>query len=337
MTDPADHRSEVRSPQTPASVQARSVMAQLVRGFAMGTADIVPGISGGTVALVTGIYERLIANIGGGAQLLRALLLGRGRLALAWVTRIEWVWLIALLTGIAAAVLSLSSLITRLLEDHPVRTAAVFFGLVLGAIWITRERIGRWRVTHLLTMLATAVALCVVLGLRTDTDTEKLSAVTQPAWVFMLAGAVAICAMILPGISGSLILVMLGMYAEVLAAVSSRDLVVLAALALGFVVGLGSFSTLLNWMLFHHHDRVIAAMIGLMIGSLRVLWPWPQGTASTTVGAPSGDVVVPVLLIVAGVTAVLAVERVAQRATSAANREMPSSRSASPNAKENRA
>lgn len=337
MTDPADHRSEGRAPQTPAPVQARSVTAQLVRGFAMGTADIVPGISGGTVALVTGIYERLIANIGGGAQLLRALLLGRGRLALAWVTRIEWLWLIALLTGIAAAVLSLSSLITRLLEDHPVRTAAVFLGLVLGAIWITRERIGRWRVTHLLTMLATAVALCVVLGLRTDTESEKLSAVTQPAWVFMLAGAVAICAMILPGISGSLILVMLGMYAEVLAAVTTRNLVVLAALALGFVVGLGSFSTLLNWMLFHHHDRVIAAMIGLMIGSLRVLWPWPQGTASTTVGLPSGDVVVPVLLILAGVVAVLAVERVAQRATSAANREMPSSRSASPNAKENRA
>lgn len=303
----------------------------------MGTADIVPGISGGTVALVTGIYERLIANIGAGAQMLRALLLGRGGLALGWLRKIEWVWLIALLAGIAAAVLSLSSLITRLLDDHPVRTAAVFFGLVMGAIWITRGRVARWNATHLLTMLATAVALFVVLGLRADTEAEKISAVTQPAWVFVLAGAVAICAMILPGISGSLILVMLGMYPEVLAAVSSRDLVVLAALVLGFVVGLGSFSTLLNWMLFHHHDRVIAAMIGLMIGSLRVLWPWPQGTSSTALGVPGGDVVVPVLLMGAGVVAVLFVERLAQRATSAANREMPSSRSASPKAKENRA
>lgn len=337
MTDTSGHRATDHSPFDAAPVGARSAVAQVVRGFAMGTADIVPGISGGTVALVTGIYERLIANIGGGAQLLRALLLGRGGLAMAWIRRIEWLWLVALLAGIAAAVLSLSSLISRLLEDHPVRTAAVFFGLVLGAIWITRERVTRWRVEHLLTMLVAAMTLFVVLGLRTDTEAAKINAVTQPAWVFVLAGAVAICAMVLPGISGSLILVMLGMYPEVLAAVTTRDVIVLGALALGFVVGLGSFATLLNWLLSHHHDWVIAAMIGLMLGSLRVLWPWPQGTASTTLGAPTGDVVAPVLLILTGVVAVLAVERLAQRATSAANRAMPSSRSASPSAKENRA
>ena len=322
----------------------RSSAQQFARGFAMGTADIVPGISGGTVALVTGIYERLIANIGGGAQLLKCLITGRISRAIEWAKKIEWLWLISLLTGILVAIAVLSSVITTLLEEQPVRTAAVFFGLVTGAVWITKDRVRTWGFEQVVIMAAAAIGLFWLLGLRTETaaadgtvanSTDSL--VTQPLWAFFLAGAVAICAMILPGISGSLILVMLGMYSEVLAAVTDRNLAALGATALGCVIGLGIFSTVLNWMLFNHHDRVIAAMVGFMLGSLRVLWPWPGGTATTTLGAPRGDLWVPILLAAAGIGLVILVERSAHSATSAANREMPSTRSSSPSAKENRA
>jgi putative membrane protein len=303
----------------------------------MGAADIVPGISGGTVALVTGIYERLIANIGGGAQMLRSLVSGRLGLAAQWARKIEWAWLISLLAGILITIALASSVLTNLLETQPIRTAAVFFGLVAGAAWITGSRIRSWAAMHFGIVIVAAVGLFLLLGQRTQTESSGDSLVTQPLWVFFAAGAVAICAMILPGISGSLILVMLGMYSEVLAAVAERDLGALGATALGCVVGLAVFSTLLNWMLLHHHDRVYAAMIGLMIGSLRVLWPWPEGTATTTIAAPSGDLWVPILLGVVAVAIVVGVERVAQGVTSAAKREMPSTRSSSPSANENRA
>lgn len=322
----------------------RILAEQFARGFAMGAADIVPGISGGTVALVTGIYERLIANITAGAQLLKSLVTGRFRSALEMARNIDWVWLISLLIGVLLAIAVLSSVITTLLEEQPVRTAAVFFGLVTGAVWITKDRVRAWGVEQAVIMGTAAVGLFLLLGLRTTTAAGKSIAsspseglVTQPLWAFFAAGAVAICAMILPGISGSLILVMLGMYSEVLAAITGRNYAALAATTLGCVIGLAFFSTALNWMLTRHHDRIIAAMIGLMLGSLRVLWPWPQGTATTTLGAPSGDLWIPIFLALAGIVLVLVVERSAHSVTSAANREMPSTRSASPRAKENRA
>jgi putative membrane protein len=123
----------------------------------------------------------------------------------------------------------------------------------------------------------------------------------------------AICAMILPGISGSFILVMIGMYTEVLGAVNDRDIVSLGAFALGCVVGLALFSTFLNWALEHHHDLMMAAMVGLMLGSLRVLWPWPDGTDSTELHAPSDDVLVPVVLALVGFVVVVAIELIAHR------------------------
>jgi putative membrane protein len=164
-------------------------------------------------------------------------------------------------------------------------------------------------------MFVVAILLFLVLGLRAETEVADgaLEAVTKPAVVFFLAGALAICAMILPGISGSFILVMIGMYTEVLGAVNDRDVVPLAATALGCVLGLALFSSLLNWLLEHYHDLVIAAMIGLMLGSLRVLWPWHGGTNSTRLGSPSDDVAIPILMAVAGLVVVVVVEVVATR------------------------
>jgi putative membrane protein len=132
-------------------------------------------------------------------------------------------------------------------------------------------------------------------------------------WAYFAAGAVAICAMILPGISGSFILVMLGMYTEVLGAVNDRDFTVLVAFMVGCVVGLALFSTLLNWLLERYHRWVLAAMIGLMLGSTRVLWPWPNGTNTTTMTLPREDVVVPLLIILVGAAVVVIVDLLAVR------------------------
>lgn len=284
---------------------------QVARGFAMGAADIVPGVSGGTVALVLGIYERLIRNVHSAASTARHLAQGDLTGARQQLGRVEWVWVLSLLGGILAAVVALSSVIEHLLEDEPVRMAGLFFGLVLGSVVVAWRLVTRIGVGEVLLMLVTATVLFVLLGLRSDTEASGAEVVTEPLWKFFLAGAIAICAMILPGISGSFILVMLGMYTEVLGAVNDRNLAVLVVFALGCIVGLGAFSTLLNWLLVHHHDPVMAVMIGLMLGSLRVLWPWPGGTNTTTLARPAGDIVVPVLLAVIGFVVVIAVELVA--------------------------
>jgi putative membrane protein len=305
----------------------------------MGAADIVPGVSGGTVALVLGIYERLIFNIRVGAGALRQLVTGELAAAGRTLRRIEWVWLLSLLAGILLAVAALSSLIEHLLDEQPVRMAALFLGLVLGAIWVAWRLLERVDAAALALMIGIGLIMFLLLGLRADTSTATDAAaevVTEPLWIFFLSGALAICAMILPGISGSFILVLVGMYAEVLGAVNDRDFAALGAFVLGCIIGLALFSTLLSWLLTNYHNLVIAALIGLMIGSTRVLWPWPGGTNTTTLGAPEGDVLVPVLLIVVGLVVVIVVETVAAQLTSAASRSMPSAMSSSPSANENR-
>ena len=281
----------------------------------MGSADIVPGVSGGTVALVLGIYDRLIANVSQGAHALKQLLTRDVDGFKATVRGIEWVWLVSLLAGILAAIFALSSVIETLLHDEPIRMAALFFGLIVGSIWVALRLLDRIDTVSVLLMVGIGGVMFLLLGLRSDTEVDEnaVEVVTRSWWVFMLAGAIAICAMILPGISGSFILVMLGMYTEVLGAVNDRDYVSLLAFSIGCVIGLALFSTLLNWLLEHYHRWVIAAMIGLMIGSMRVLWPWPNGTNTPTMSAPSGDVVVPILLAVAGATIVVAVDLIATR------------------------
>lgn len=281
----------------------------------MGAADIVPGVSGGTVALVLGIYERLIRNVHTGAQVLKALLTGDLDGTRTTFRQVEWVWLISLLVGVLAAIAVLSSVLEDLLHDEPVRMAALFFGLVVGSLTVAWRLIDTIGGREVATIIAVAVVLFLMLGLRSDTEVAEGTAelVTKAWWAFFLAGALAICAMILPGISGSFILVMIGMYTEVLGAVNDRDWVALAATGAGCIVGLALFSTVLNWALEHHHDIVMASMVGLMLGSLRVLWPWPAGTQTTDLARPSGDVWVPVLLAVVGCSVVIVVEILATR------------------------
>jgi putative membrane protein len=279
----------------------------------MGSADIVPGVSGGTVALVLGIYERLIDNIHRGASALRSLLSRDGSGAVSKAKSVEWGWLLSLLAGILIAIAALSAIIEQLLDEQAIRTSSVFLGLVAGSVVIAWRLIDMRTVVHGTIAISVGIALFLVLGLRSDTHAAGPELVTRPIWVFVLAGALAICAMILPGISGSFILVMIGMYTEIIGAVNDRNLAVLAATGIGCIIGLASFSTLLNWLLEHHHDVVIAAMVGLMLGSVRVLWPWPNGTSTTSLAAPQDDVIIPFALMIVAAAVVVFVERISSR------------------------
>jgi putative membrane protein len=279
-------------------------IVQVVRGFCMGAADVVPGVSGGTIALVLGIYTQLIDAVREGARALGRFAKLDLRGGIEVLRTVPWGFLIPLLAGIGLAILSLAHTIERLLDEEPVRMAGLFLGLVVGSIVVTLELVKRDR-QRMLTLGAAAVVTFLVLGLRSGPAADP-----SLGFVFV-AGAVAICAMILPGVSGSFLLLMLGMYDYVLEAVNDRDLAVLGVFLVGAVLGLALFSSALHWALHQHPDTVMAGLVGLMIGSLRVLWPWPEGTGGTTLGLPRDDVVVPIVAAVIGVVVVIGIAHVA--------------------------
>lgn len=292
----------------------KKVPAQIVRGFLMGAADIVPGVSGGTVALVLGIYHVLITNVKTGADALGRMVKLDVKGAIERLRQVDWVFLIPLLGGIGLAVAALSHLIEVLLDEHPIEMAATFLGLVAGSAVIAWRLLEKRDATRIAVLVGATVATFVLLGLRGGTSEDSVSQVSDPAlWAYFGAGAVAICAMILPGISGSFLLVMMGMYGAVLATVNDRDALALGVFLLGCVIGLALFSQLLHWALNTHYNLVMAALIGLMVGSLRVLWPWPGGTESTDLHAPSDPWLLPVVLAVVGFAAVLGISEVAVR------------------------
>ena len=272
----------------------------------MGTANLVPGVSGGTIALILGIYERLVASIRRASSALGYL--ARGHLAGArdHSGKIEWVFLVPLLLGILAAVATLASFLENQLEERPTVLAGVFLGLVLGSVAIAWRLIKQPNTMHVVIVALAGLALFVVLGLGEG------SAIADPSpLAFVGAGALAICTMILPGISGSLILLMLGMYSAVLGALTDRDLASLSLLALGAAVGLALFSQILNWGLDHHHDLMVAVLVGLMAGSTRVLWPWPNGVDSVALERPAEDWPAVLASALVGVAAVFLISRLA--------------------------
>lgn len=291
-----------RTSVLPVPSPAVNYLANVVRGFLMGAADVVPGVSGGTIALVLGIYERLVHAIRTAAAALGSGIRGRVSDARRHGRDVEWPFVLSLLFGIGLAIFSLARLIEHFLEESPSETAAVFFGLVAGSIVVAWRMVGTWTSGRMAAAAGVAVAAFGLLGLRSD------EVVNPDTVLFFWAGAIAITAMILPGISGSFILLMLGMYEAVLAAVNDRDVAILATFVLGAVIGLALFSTLLDRLLRDHYDTVIAMLIGLMAGSLRVLWPWPDGTDTARLGAPE-DALVPLLLAIVGAGVVLLIAR----------------------------
>jgi putative membrane protein len=285
-----------------------------LRGFLMGMADVVPGVSGGTIAVLVGIYERLVHSISMASKALGNVLRLRFREAARRLGDIEWSLIIPLLIGIATAILLLAGVISHLLETYPEAMAGAFAGLVAASAWVAARLIKAPNWTHVAIVLVVTAATFALLGL-------KGGEITDPSWpVIFGAGAIAICAMILPGISGSFLLLMLGMYEYVINAVNDRDIPIVLVFGLGCIVGLALFSQVLDWSLRNHHDIVIAAMVGLMIGSFRVLWPWPDGVDSVALGAPSGTWFIPVLIGIASAAVVVGLTVLVERRASHAPR-----------------
>ena len=272
----------------------------------MGSADVVPGVSGGTVALVLGIYPRLVASIRMGSHALGRAVRLDGRGFVDRLKKVEWPFLLSILTGIALAVILLASVIGTLRDDYPIETAGLFFGLVAASIAVAVPLVDRFGSRELSVMTVAAVGVFALLGVQSGP-------VTDPSLlVVFIAGAVAICAMILPGVSGAFILLAIGMYDDVIDAIRDWEMSVIVVFGVGAIIGLALFSSLLHWLLEHHHDVVMAGLVGLMAGSLRVLWPWPDGSDSSTLAAPSDPLVWPILLAVIGAAVVLAIARFAR-------------------------
>ncbi len=238
-----------------------------LRGLLMGAADIVPGVSGGTVAFITGIYDTLIDSIRA-VDLEFASRLLRRDIAGAW-QHINGGFLLALLLGIATSIFSLAQLVSWLLENHPVPLWAFFFGLILASALVLLRQVRRWSVATLLGLVA-GVAVALTIALSPGFNLQG-----GYAGVF-LAAFLAICAMILPGISGSFILVLLGMYGPVLAAIKDLEFDFILVFVLGAGSGLLCFSRLLHWMLHRFHQATMAVLTGFLFGSLAVVWPWKR-------------------------------------------------------------
>lgn len=240
-------------------------VAIFLRGLAMGAADVVPGVSGGTVAFVTGIYERLLnaikaVNIGAVRQLWQA-----G--PLAFFRAIDGAFLLPLFAGILTSLFSLARLVTYLLEYQPLLIWSLFFGLIAASSLHMLRQIQRWGLP-VLAMLVCGIVLALLVS-----ELKPAELAAEPQWIFV-AGFIAICAMILPGISGSFLLVLMGMYGHVLTAVHELQLQVLSLFALGCVSGLLVFSRFLSWLFYRFKNITLALMTGFLIGSLSLVWPW---------------------------------------------------------------
>jgi putative membrane protein len=242
-----------------------------LKGMAMGAADVVPGVSGGTIAFITGIYEELINSIEGVTKALPVLF--KEGLPSAWKTA-NANFLLVLLSGVAVSVLSLAKGISHLLETQPVLVWSFFFGLIVASAIIVGKSVEKWNALAL-GVMAAGIGLAYYITIASPAQT------TEASWFIFLSGSLAICAMILPGISGSFILLLLGKYKFIISALSDFDIKTILIFMAGCVVGLLSFARLLSWMFKNYKNTTIALLTGFMIGSLNKVWPWKVTTATT--------------------------------------------------------
>lgn len=238
------------------------------KGMAMGAADVVPGVSGGTIAFISGIYEELISSLNNINFSLFKTLKQNG-LKSAW-NQLNGNFLSALLIGIAISVLSLAKGLSWLLENHPILLWSFFFGLVLASIIFIGKQINKWSIAVVLGGLIGAIVAYYI------TIIPSLGTSNSSTWFLFLSGALAICAMILPGISGAFILVLLGAYQPVLDALNNKDLKTILVVGLGAIVGLLSFSKLLKWLFNNYRNITLAVLTGFILGSLNKIWPWKK-------------------------------------------------------------
>lgn len=246
----------------------------LLKGIAMGAADVVPGVSGGTIAFISGIYQELIESISGIKPNLLTTWKKDGFKAM-W-QQANGNFLLALIGGIFISIFSLMRLVHYLLEFHPVKLWAFFFGLVLASIIYIGKQIKEWSIFTVVALLVSAVVAFGITQLGTFQGTNSLL-------FLFISGAIASCAMILPGISGSFILVLLGAYATITEAVHNMDIKKIAVVGIGVIAGLLSFSHLLKWLFKNYENLTLAVLTGFILGSLNKIWPWKQTLDSVVI------------------------------------------------------
>lgn len=249
-----------------------------VKGACMGAADVIPGVSGGTIAFIMGIYDKFVASLAAiNAEAVKLFFTGRFK---EFWRHINGGFLLSLVVGIGVSVISLATVMQTLLSDFPIQTWAFFFGLIVASSIFILRGISGWGLREILFLIG-GVVLGVTICTLSPTQTP------DALWFIFLSGAIAICAMILPGISGSFILLILGKYQYILGAVSDLvagqnvvgNLLIIGVFAIGAVVGILSFSKLLHWLLSRWHKQVLIILAGFIIGSLVKIWPWSNPEA----------------------------------------------------------
>ena len=255
-----------------------------LKGFAMGAANVIPGVSGGTIALLTGIFNELIDSLNAIMSVSTWKLLIKGNFKEFWKT-INGTFLLWLAIGVIISVFSLAKLMEYVLAHHPVQTWAFFFGLIVVSAVFLLYDIKDWKGSDVI-WLVLGVALGAFICLMSPTET------TSDLWFIAVCGAIAICTMILPGISGSFILVLFGKYEYIMKAVSELNIPVLLVFALGCVIGIVAFSKFLHWLIGKYEKQTLLVLIGFTIGALVKVWPWADKAAYEAAnvlnGQPSG-------------------------------------------------
>lgn len=277
-------------------------LVNLVRGVLIGTAEVIPGVSGGTVALIVGVYEIIIQGVADFVYGLGNLLRGNRSEAMARFKAVKFGILLPILFGMITAIFTVAAFIEPLLADYPETTRAAFGGLLLASLAVPFALIGKsLRFIHVIAIIAGAILAFWLTSLPS-------TGLDAPAfWQIILFAAIAICALVLPGVSGSFFLVAVGLYAPTIAAINDRNFGYLGLFVLGAIIGLFSFVLVMRWLLLNYRVLTLSLMVGLMMGSLRALWPWqtdarellpaaePMGPAIA--GAAGFAVVVAIILI----------------------------------------
>ena len=304
----------------------REHIAHFLKGFAMGVANVIPGVSGGTIALLTGIFERLINALKSfDVEAVRLLLKFKFK---EFAQHVDFGFLVAVFLGIGVSIVSVAKLLEFLFQSYPVYVWSFFFGLILVSVWFVGKSIGKIDVPAAVSFVAGAV---VAFGLSVMNPATENTAF----WYLIICGAVAICSMILPGLSGSFVLILMGNYQLIMIyAVSHFDMGIIIPVGIGVVVGLLAFSHFLSWLLSRYARQTMAVLTGFIFGSLGTIWPWKNpvylvqdGVEVLKNGKPiiqsyqmyfpqefSVEVVVAILLMIAGMAALWALERSSEKA-----------------------
>ncbi|RIV32522.1 DUF368 domain-containing protein [Flagellimonas lutimaris] len=259
-------------------MQARRILDYVfvtLKGMAMGAADVVPGVSGGTIAFISGIYEELITSINN-IDFSLISILKKGGIKAVW-QKVNGNFLLALFLGIFISVLSLARFLSWLLENEPILLWSFFFGLVVASIFFVGKEISKWTLGTVFILIVGAALAFFITELPVSDNTDSLP-------YLFLSGALAICAMILPGISGAFILVLLGSYKTILDAVHEREIKIILTVGVGAIFGLLSFARLLKWMFNHYKNITLALLTGFILGSLNKIWPWKKVLETKTFG-----------------------------------------------------